>query len=102
MAKRQSREEKHQQAVADLINKMFEIAGHNVTFEDVKGRKDSWYSDWTMTVEQNQEWKDWGKKYLKDKFKWNDRIVEKEMGMVSLMWGLKFSDWEKVHGDSGL
>ena len=28
--------------VKTLINKMFEIAGHNVTYEDIKDRKDNW------------------------------------------------------------
>ena len=48
MAKRLSREEKWDKAVVDLINKMFEIAGHNVTYEDIKDRKDNWFWDWEM------------------------------------------------------
>ena len=44
MAKRLSRDEKWDQAVIDLINKMFEIAGHNVTYDDIKDRKDDWYT----------------------------------------------------------
>jgi len=41
--------------VETIINKMFEIAGHKVTFEDIKDRKDNWYQQWTMTEEQNKE-----------------------------------------------
>jgi ABC-type multidrug transport system ATPase subunit len=37
---------------------MFEIAGHSTTFEDIKGRTDNWYQQWTMTEEQNKEWRD--------------------------------------------
>ena len=37
-----------------LIDKMFEIAGHQVTFEDIKDRKDNWYQQYTMTEEQNR------------------------------------------------
>ncbi len=48
MAKRLSREEKWDKAVVDLINKMFEIAGHKVTYDDIKGRQDDWYAQWTM------------------------------------------------------
>ena len=36
MKKRMSRYEKEQNLVPDMINKMFEIAGHAVTYEDIK------------------------------------------------------------------
>jgi hypothetical protein len=91
--KRLTREQKHEQAVVDLINKMFEIAGHQVTYDDIKDRKDDWYCQWEMTVEQNEEWKNWGEQYLKKVFKLNKTYAEREMAMVSLMWGLKFSNF---------
>ena len=53
-----ARLDKRQIAVV-LIDKMFEFAGHEVRFKDVEGRKDQWYYDWTMTEEQNQEYRDW-------------------------------------------
>ena len=87
---RQSRDQKRQQAVIDLINKMFEIAGHKVTYDDIKGRQDDWYTQWTMSPEQNDEWQNWGVEYLKKKFKWNKKVAQTEMAWVSLMWGLKF------------
>jgi hypothetical protein len=93
--KRLSREQKWNQAVIDLINKMFEIAGHEVTYDDVKDRKDDWYAQWTMTVQQNDEWKLWGKKYLMKKLRLPAKVAEREMDMCSLMWGLKFSNWEE-------
>jgi hypothetical protein len=93
MAKRLSREQKQEQAVKDLINQMFIIAGHQVTYDDIVGRTDAWYTDWTMTEAQNEEWKEWGIKYLKTKLKMNTYFAEREMAMVSLMWGLKFSDF---------
>ncbi len=55
--KRLSREQKREQAVIDLINQMFIIAGHDVTYEDVKGRQDNWFQEWTMTTAQSDEWK---------------------------------------------
>ena len=58
MKPRLSKEQKKQKMVVDMINKMFEIAGHPVTFDDVKDRKDNWYTQWTMTMEQNDEWND--------------------------------------------
>jgi hypothetical protein len=97
MAKRLSRAQKWEKVVIDLINKMFEIAGHEVTYDDVKGREDDWYSQWTMTVEQNEEWKLWGKKYLMKELRMRAHLAEREMAMCSLMWGLKFSNWEEYH-----
>jgi hypothetical protein len=92
MAKRLTPTEKRDLFLQNLINKMFEIAGHQVTYDDIKNRKDDWYSQWTMTTEQNEQWKKWGIAEIKKQFKYNTKIAEREMGMISLMWGLKFSD----------
>ena len=97
MAKRLSREEKHQIFVKDIINKMFEIAGHDVTYDVIKDRKDDWYTQWTMTVDQNNEWNKWGVSEIQKRFRYNKKWAEKEMAMITLMWGLKFSDWENYN-----
>lgn len=93
MDKRISRQEKKEQVIIDLVNMMFEIAGHTVTFEDIKDRKDNWFQEWTMTTEQNDQWKLWGKKYLIKNLRMNAKRAEKEMMWASLQWGLKFSDY---------
>ena len=98
MKKRLSRPEKYQKAIVDIINKMFEIAGHDVSHDDVKDREDSWFQEWTMTVEQNEEWKTWGKKYLMKELRMYAKMAEKEMSMISLMWGLKFSNFDSHVG----
>ena len=90
MAKRLSRQEREKRAVIDIINEMFKIAGHQVTYEDVEGRKDDWYNQWTMTEDQYHEWLGWGKKYLQAKMYMYARAAEREMAMMGLMWGLKF------------
>ena len=95
MTKRLSREEKWQQAIPDLLNEMFKIAGHDVTYDMIKDRKDAWYTDWTMTMEQYDEWKKWGEKYLQKNLKLHKHWAEREMAMVGLNWGLKFSDFPK-------
>ena len=95
MAKRLTTTEIRNLFLQNVINKMFEIAGHQITYDDVKDRKDAWYAEWTMTVEQNEEWKKWGIVEIKKQFKYNTLIAEREMGMISLMWGLKFSDFDK-------
>jgi len=47
-----------------------------------------------MTVEQNDQWKEWGIEYLRKNLKLTKKSAEVEMGWVSLMWGLKFSDYK--------
>ena len=92
--KRLTKDQKREQAVIDLLNQMFIIAGHNVTYEDIKGRKDNWWTEWTMTMAQADEWKTWGVDYLRKNLKLNKVLAEKEMQWVNLQWGLKYSDWK--------
>ena len=93
--KRLTKEQKREQALIDLLNQMFIIAGHNVTYEDIKGRKDNWWTEWTMTMAQADEWKAWGVDYLRKNLKLNKALAEKEMQWVNLQWGLKYSDWNE-------
>ena len=90
---RVTREQKRQQAVIDIINQMFVIAGHEVTYDDIKERKDDWFTDWTMTVAQSEEWRAWGIAYLRKNLKMNKVLAEKEMSWFNLQWGLKYSDY---------
>ena len=81
--------------IKTIIDKMFEIAGHNVTYEQVEGRKDDWYQEWTMTVAQNDEWQKWMKGYFVKECKMFPKRAEREAAMCSLNWGLKFSDYNE-------
>jgi len=90
MAKRLSYEQKKEKLLVDIINKMFEIAGHNVTFEDIKDRKDDWYNQWTMTEEQYEQWRKWGSKEIKKLMKLTDVYADRQMAMIGLNYGLKF------------
>jgi hypothetical protein len=75
--------------VETLINKMFEVAGHNVTFEDIKGRTDNWYQQWTMTEDQNKEWREWGTEYLRKQKRYRKDLASRQMAMFDLNYGLK-------------
>jgi hypothetical protein len=90
MSRRLSLEERREKMLIDVLNKMFEIAGHNVTFDDIKDRKDAWYNEWTMTESQYDEWQKWGVKEYKKKFKLTEDYAKRQMGMIGLNWGLKF------------
>ena len=93
--KRLSREEKKEKAIVDLINKMFEIAGHDVTYNDIVG-KENWFQEYSMTVEQSNEWKEWGRKYLMKELRMRKAMAEREMLWINLQWGLTYSDPENL------
>jgi hypothetical protein len=80
--------------LVDLINKMFEIAGHDVKYEDIVDRKDAWYSKWTMTSEQNDEWVEYGKALIKKVFRYPKKICHREMMWLNMMYGLKIKNDE--------
>ena len=88
-----TRQEKIDIAIINLINQMFIIAGHPVTYDDIKDRQDQWFTEWTMTMEQNKKWQLWGIEYLRKNLKLNKKVAEHEMAMINLMWGLKYSDF---------
>jgi hypothetical protein len=90
--KRLSRQEKIDQCTVNLINEMFKIAGHDVSFEDIKNRKDDWYVQWTMTSEQNQEWIQFGVDLIRKTLKMNKKLAEREMQWFNLNYGLKIEE----------
>lgn len=75
--------------VKDIINTMFIIAGHDVTYEDIKDRKDKWYEEWTMTPEQEAKWMEWMVAYFRKHRKLTVRYAQQSASMYNLMWGLK-------------
>ena len=75
--------------VKDIINTMFIIAGHDVSYEDIKDRKDKWYYEWTMTPEQEEKWMEWMVGYFRKHRKLTVRYAQTSASMYNLMWGLK-------------
>jgi hypothetical protein len=86
------REDKNKLILKELIDKMFEIAGHPLKFEDVEGRTDNWFQEYTMTEAQNAEWKEWGVKFISKKRRLGDKLASREIAWLDLYCGLKISD----------
>jgi hypothetical protein len=93
-APRLTKQQKREQAVVDLLNQMFVIAGHSATYEDIKGRTDNWWAEWTMTMDQSDQWMAWGVDYLRKNLKLKKTLAEKEMRWMNIQWGLKYGDWK--------
>lgn len=92
MAKRLSKQEKVNIFTEELINRMFEIAGHKVTYQDIKDRKDDWFHQWSMTTEQHDMWMEWMIEELRKRFRMNKSLAKREATGISFFWGLKISD----------
>jgi hypothetical protein len=92
MTRVEQKANKERQLLKELIDKMFEMAGHDLKFEDVEGRKDNWFQQYTMTEAQNEEWRDWGTKLIMKKRRYNKYLADREMRMLDLYCGLKISD----------
>jgi hypothetical protein len=75
--------------VKDIINTMFIIAGHDVTYDDIKDRKDKWYEEWTMTPEQEEKWMEYMVKYFRKHRSMTIRHAQTSASMFNLMYGLK-------------
>ncbi len=88
----QMRKSKIDDVVVTLINKQFELAGYELTYNDVAGRKDDWYNQYTITEEKYYEWLEFGEKLIRKKLKLSTIKCKNEMAMVGLMYGLKFRD----------
>jgi len=92
MTRVEQKANKERQLLKELIDKMFEMAGHPLKFEDVEGRKDNWFQQYTMTEAQNEEWREWGIKFIMKKRRYNRYLADREMRMLDLYCGLKISD----------
>ena len=72
-----------------LIDKMFEIAGVDKKYEDVKDKTNAWYLEDSMTEEQRQAWINWGISYLMNHNKFlNKKRAYVEMSFFDSNYGL--------------
>lgn len=88
-------ENKKDKALQAILNKMFEIAGYSKTVEDVLNEGDeNWYTNYTMTEVQEEEWLKWSEDYLVKKLRWSRTRAKKELGWVNLSYGLRVINYK--------
>jgi hypothetical protein len=76
-----------------IIDKQFKIAGLNIKYEDVCDNQiPEWYRKFTCTKEQNEKWKNWTQKYMKEKLKLTKDKAYIETSWFNLNYGLKIKD----------
>lgn len=82
--------------VSEAISKMLEMAGYNKTYDDIiKENNPTWFSDYTMTTEQCNQWEEWFIKTSRKKLKCSKKRSEKEFMWFNLNYGLKIDDNKK-------
>jgi uncharacterized protein YabE (DUF348 family) len=90
MAKRKTYQEKLNETFLVLFNEMFKIAGHQVTYKDIKEKNNNeYYEKYTMTEEQYDQWKEFGIKYLMKNLRMSKKTALKEVLFFGLMYSLK-------------
>ena len=92
--------QKSQLIVEHLINKMFEYANLDVKYEDLLGRKDDWYAQYTMRQEQYESWKEYSVKYIKKEKKVPMKYAEQAFAWFNLSYGLKVEQPESPELDN--
>lgn len=83
---------KKERAAVTILNKMFRLAKVDMNFQRImeySQKHPHWFSEFTMTAKQETAWLKWSKDYLKKTFRWPKQTVDKEMGWIHLMWGLR-------------
>lgn len=81
---------KREKFIKDSVNKMFELAEVNLTYDMVKGLKSTWFTENTMTEEQYQQWYDWSvTEIVKRRVVTSKRAAKKEIDWLNFYCGLK-------------
>jgi hypothetical protein len=76
-------------AVTEILERMLSYNG--LTIEQAK-EIPQYYSKYTWTKEQENEWKDWAIKHLMKKCRMPKKLAEKEILWFNLNYGFKTQD----------
>lgn len=83
-----TKEDKIAKFVMDAIYKQLDIAGYS---HDLI-KEENWFSNYTMTEAQLNEWKQWFLSECKSRFRWGKAMGEKEFMWFNLQYGLKIEE----------
>ena len=79
-----------------IINKQFKICKKPLTYNDVSdGKMPEWFRKHTCSAAENQKWKEWTQKYLRDKMKMTKDRAFIEMSYIDVTYGLKLDGGQK-------
>ena len=78
--------------IKKIIDKQFKIANLDLRYEDVRDNQiPNWYHKYTYSPEDNEKWKNWTMKYMRDKMKLTKDKALIETAWIDLNYGLRTS-----------
>jgi hypothetical protein len=81
----------NEELIICIISKQLEP--FNKSYYDVVGREDDWFSEYEVSPQQSEEWRNWSSDFIRKNAKSsllrNKKQAKKEMLWIDLMWGLK-------------
>jgi hypothetical protein len=73
-----------------LIDTMMLTAGYpDITYDDLVKRTDNWYSKYTMTEKQRDDWFKYGEELFRKERKCTAKKAYSSMQWIDLMYGLR-------------
>lgn len=83
----------NQLIIGIILNKMFDISKQVISFEEaINIHPENWYTEYTMTKEQRNEWMNWAVNFLNKKKRWSKNKCKIEMMWVDFAYGLKIQN----------
>jgi hypothetical protein len=78
--------------IKKIIDKQFKIANLDLRYEDIcDNQVPNWYHKYTYSPEDNEKWKDWTIKYMREKMKLTKDKALIETAWIDLNFGLRTS-----------
>jgi hypothetical protein len=73
----------------ECLKEMFKRVGEE--YPNKLTKQKDWWMKRSWTLEEEIDFKEWMRKYLKKTCRWNAKMIDKEVGMFMLMWSWKIN-----------
>ena len=78
--------------IKKIIDKQFKIADLDLKYEDIcDNQVPNWFHKYTYSPEDNEKWKNWTMKYMREKMKLTQDKALIETAWIDLNFGLRTS-----------
>ena len=81
--------EKKYQLIQELLEKMFEYAGHYPPNQNLRETKRDWYNNYHISKEAKKLWMNWATNRLQSEMGLTHSRAELEIQMLDVSFGLK-------------
>lgn len=79
--------------IKKIIDKQFKIANLDLKYEDIcDNQTPNWHTKYTYSPEDNEKWKNWTMRYMREKMKLTKDKALIETAWIDLNYGLRTSN----------